>query len=125
MLHLPMEPSNYPSVNPGPGALLSTMNPDELLAQLNANLDRGPQCPWGEQPHGFPKLTASSEQMRQIFHHPEKTGALFSWTAARRQRHPVSTVGRTAPTCPFAERDVFIDHEQTPEFVRKATQAVN
>jgi polysaccharide deacetylase 2 family uncharacterized protein YibQ len=44
MLHQPMEPGNYPSVNPGPGALLTSMTPDELIAQLNENLDRLPQA---------------------------------------------------------------------------------
>ncbi|MBC2712976.1 MAG: divergent polysaccharide deacetylase family protein [Desulfosarcina sp.] len=89
MLHLPMEPGNYPSVNPGPGALLSSMNPDELIDQLNANLDRVPNAK-GVNNHMGSKLTASSEQMRQIF-----------------------------TILPFGERDVFIDHIQTPEFVRK------
>ena len=36
MLHLPMEPIEYPSVDPGPGALLSEMNPDELVRRYRA-----------------------------------------------------------------------------------------
>ena len=34
MLHLPMEPVEYPEINPGPGAILSSMSPDTLLDQL-------------------------------------------------------------------------------------------
>ncbi|NIN61734.1 MAG: divergent polysaccharide deacetylase family protein, partial [Deltaproteobacteria bacterium] len=30
MLHLPMEPKNYPSFNPGPGALLADMSEAEI-----------------------------------------------------------------------------------------------
>ncbi|MCK7509945.1 MAG: divergent polysaccharide deacetylase family protein [Desulfobacterales bacterium] len=28
-----MEPLEYPDVNPGPGALLTSMSPDELIAR--------------------------------------------------------------------------------------------
>jgi polysaccharide deacetylase 2 family uncharacterized protein YibQ len=116
MLHLPMEPGNYPSVNPGPGALLSTMNPDELLAQLNANLDRVPNVK-GVNNHMGSKLTASSEQMRQIFTILKKRGLFFvdSRTSADTLCRPSAELLRLS----FAERDVFIDHEQTPEFVKK------
>ena len=38
MLHLPMEPVEYPSVDPGPGALLTSMSPNELIGQLKDNL---------------------------------------------------------------------------------------
>ena len=41
MLHLPMEPTQYPKVNPGPGALLSSMSPDELLTQLRKDIHGG------------------------------------------------------------------------------------
>nr|NJM03162.1 divergent polysaccharide deacetylase family protein [Desulfobacula sp.] len=34
MLHLPMEPVDHPHVDPGPGAILSAMPPDDLLEQL-------------------------------------------------------------------------------------------
>ena len=42
MLHLPMEPEEYPSVDPGPGALLTTMSPDALILQLNNDLNMVP-----------------------------------------------------------------------------------
>ena len=116
MLHLPMEPGNYPSVNPGPGALLSSMKPDELIAQLNANLDRVPNVK-GVNNHMGSKLTASSEQMRQIFTILKKRGLFFvdSRTTADTLCRPSAELLHL----PFAERDVFIDHEQTRKFVRK------
>ncbi len=116
MLHLPMEPGNYPSVNPGPGALLSSMEPDELIAQLNANLDRVPSVK-GVNNHMGSKLTASSEKMRQIFTILKKRGLFFvdSRTSAETLCRPSAELLHL----PFAERDVFIDHEQTRAFVRK------
>ena len=38
MLHLPMEPRNFPSVNPGPGALFVSMEEDEMIRILDQNL---------------------------------------------------------------------------------------
>ena len=116
MLHLPMEPGNYPSVNPGPGALLSSMKPDELIAQLNANLDRVPSVK-GVNNHMGSKLTASSEKMRQIFTILKKRDLFFvdSRTSADTLCRPSAELLHL----PFAERDVFIDHEQTRRFVKK------
>ncbi len=116
MLHLPMEPENYPGVNPGPGALLTSMNPDELIFQLNANLDSIPNIK-GVNNHMGSKLTASSEQMRQIFTILKKRNLFFvdSRTSAETLCRPSAKLLQL----PFAERDVFIDHEQTPAFVRK------
>ena len=42
MLHLPMEPVEYPSVDPGPGALLTAMTPEEIVIRLEKNLDAVP-----------------------------------------------------------------------------------
>jgi hypothetical protein len=116
MLHQPMEPSNYPSVNPGPGALLTTMGPDELIAQLNANLERIPNVK-GVNNHMGSKMTASSEQMRQIFTILKKRELFFidSRTTAETLCRPSAALLHL----PFAERDVFIDHIQTEAFVRK------
>lgn len=116
MLHQPMEPSDYPSVNPGPGALLSAMNPDELISQLNANLDSLPGVR-GVNNHMGSKLTTSSEQMRQVFTILKKRSLFFvdsRTTAETRCRQSAELL-----QLPFADRDVFIDHEQTPAFVRK------
>jgi polysaccharide deacetylase 2 family uncharacterized protein YibQ len=38
ILHQPMEPVDYPEVDPGPGALLVGMSPREIRSQLAANL---------------------------------------------------------------------------------------
>ena len=58
MLHQPMEPNEYPRINPGPGALLTSMNPDELIAQLTRNIDAIPHVK-GVNNHMGSKLTTS------------------------------------------------------------------
>jgi polysaccharide deacetylase 2 family uncharacterized protein YibQ len=116
MLHQPMEPNNYPSVNPGPGALLSAMQPDELISRLNANLDSLPGVK-GVNNHMGSKLTTSSDQMRQIFTILKKRDLFF--VDSRTTADTCCRQSAALLQLPFAERDVFIDHEQTPAFVRK------
>ena len=40
VLHLPLEPVNYPSVNPGPGVILVTMKPAQVAATVRRHLDQ-------------------------------------------------------------------------------------
>jgi polysaccharide deacetylase 2 family uncharacterized protein YibQ len=39
VLHLPLEPLNYPHINPGPGTLLVSMNPRRITATVRRYLD--------------------------------------------------------------------------------------
>ena len=115
MLHLPMEPSEYPSVDPGPGALLSSMSADELLAQLKKHLDEVPGIK-GVNNHMGSKLTAQSTRIYQIFSILKQEGLFFIDS-----RSTADTVGRPSARLfqiPFAERDVFIDHDQKPDAIR-------
>ncbi|MEE4112313.1 MAG: divergent polysaccharide deacetylase family protein, partial [Desulfobacteraceae bacterium] len=67
--------------------------------------------------HMGSKLTASSEKMRQIFTILKKRKLFFvdSRTSADTLCRPSAELLHL----PFAERDVFIDHEQTRGFVKK------
>jgi polysaccharide deacetylase 2 family uncharacterized protein YibQ len=40
VLHIPLEPVNYPQLNPGPGTLLVTMKPDRATGTMRRWLDR-------------------------------------------------------------------------------------
>ena len=116
MLHLPMEPAEYPNVNPGPGTLLTSMSPDQLISQLEKNLAAIPAIK-GVNNHMGSKMTAQSNQMYQIFSVLKKKGLYFvdSRTTAKTQGRPSARLFKV----PFAERDVFIDHFQKPEFIKK------
>jgi polysaccharide deacetylase 2 family uncharacterized protein YibQ len=116
MLHLPMEPKEYPSTNPGPGTLLSTMSPDELIRQLEDNLAAVPHIK-GVNNHMGSKLTTASDQIHQVFSILKKRGLFFVDS-----RTTGATVCRPAAKLlqvPFAQRDVFIDHFQKSDFIRK------
>lgn len=113
MLHQPMEPGEYPLVDPGPGALLSAMSPDERIAQLNANIERLPGI-CGINNHMGSKTTTMSDEMNQIFTVLKKRNLFFvdSRTTAASQALSSARLFKV----PFAERDVFLDH------VRKESQ---
>jgi len=116
MLHLPMEPNEFPRVDPGPGALLSSMTPDELIAQLNQDLDDVPLAK-GVNNHMGSKLTSSSFQMNQIFSILKKRGLFF--IDSRTTAETVAWQSARLLQVPFTQRDVFLDHVQERAFVKK------
>ena len=116
MLHLPMEPIEWPNVNPGPGTLLTSMTADELIVQLEKNLDAVPNIK-GVNNHMGSRMTAESSQMYQIFTILKKKGLFFidSRTTTASLCKPSARLFQI----PFAQRDVFLDHLQEPDFIRK------
>ncbi|MCJ8501176.1 divergent polysaccharide deacetylase family protein [Desulfatitalea alkaliphila] len=115
MLHLPMEPDEYPAVQPGPGALLGSMTPDQLIAQLETNLDQFHHLA-GVNNHMGSKLSTSPEHLRQIFSILKKRDLFYidSRTTAKTVAKPSARLLQL----PFAERDIFIDHLDDPGFIQ-------
>ncbi|MGD8740875.1 MAG: divergent polysaccharide deacetylase family protein [Desulfobacterales bacterium] len=116
MIHMPMEPLEYPQVNPGPGTLLTSMSPDELIEQLDQNLNTLPGVK-GVNNHMGSRMTSESTQMYQIFSVLKKRGLFFidSRTTAESLCEPSARLFQV----PFAQRDVFIDHRLKADFIRK------
>jgi uncharacterized protein len=115
MLHLPMEPNEYPSVDPGKGALLSSMTPDERIEQLKHDLDAVPYIK-GVNNHMGSKLTTLSDEMNDVFLLLKQRGLFFidSRTTAATQTRSSAKLFKV----PFAERDIFLDHVQDRETIR-------
>jgi hypothetical protein len=115
MLHLPMEPVEYPEVDPGPGTLLTSMSADELIAKLDENLNAVPNVK-GVNNHMGSRLTAESTQLYQIFSVLKQRGLYFidSRTSAQSLCEPSARLFQI----PFAQRDVFLDHYPNPDFIR-------
>ena len=116
MLHLPMEPIEYPKVDPGPGTLLTSMTPDQLIRQLKDNLKPLPDIK-GVNNHMGSRMTAESGQMYQIFSVLKKKNLYFvdSRTSAKTLCKPSARLFQIK----FAQRDVFLDHVQEAQFIRK------
>jgi len=119
MLHLPMEPFEYPGINPGKGALLSSMGADELIDQLERDIDDVPFIR-GVNNHMGSKITSTSDQMRQIFTilKIKKLYFVDSRTTSKTLCKPSAQLLQI----PFAERDIFLDNVQKPDAIREQLQ---
>ncbi len=115
LLHLPMEPIEYPQIDPGGGALLSSMMPDDLLDQLRKNLDAVPFAV-GVNNHMGSRLTQDPAKMRQIFTILKKRDLFFvdSLTTPRSCCQEAARLLKVR----FAKRQVFLDHVQDPSAIR-------
>jgi len=115
LLHLPMEPVEYPQIDPGAGALLSSMAPDDLLDQLRRNLDAVPFAV-GVNNHMGSCLTQDPAKMRQIFTILKKRNLFFidSLTSPRSCCEQAARLLKLK----FAQRHVFLDHDQDPNAIR-------
>jgi polysaccharide deacetylase 2 family uncharacterized protein YibQ len=109
-----MEPIEYPEINPGPGAILSSMSPDILLDQLKKNIHDIPNIV-GVNNHMGSRITTNSDQMNQIFSALKKENLFFidSRTAPKSQCKASARLFKLK----FAQRDVFLDNFQNQEYI--------
>ena len=116
MLHLPMEPVEYPAAKPGPGALLSSMTTDQMISQLEENINAVPFIS-GVNNHMGSKITAVSTRMYQIFSILKKKDLYFidSRTTTTTLCRPSARLLKIK----FAERDVFLDNIREPDAIRR------
>ncbi len=115
LLHLPMEPLEYPRVDPGDGTLLSSMGPDELVDKLTKSLDEVPFV-GGVNNHMGSKLTQDSAKMRQVFTVLKKRNLFFvdSLTTPRSRCAQLADMLQLK----FARRNVFLDNTQEAGAIR-------
>ncbi|MCP3875540.1 MAG: divergent polysaccharide deacetylase family protein [Desulfobacteraceae bacterium] len=113
MLHLPMEPIE-PDINPGPGAILSSMSPDVLIEQLKKDIKAVPYIV-GVNNHMGSKLTLHSDKMNQIFTILKKHHLFFidSRTASKSQGKASARLLKLR----FAQRNIFLDNKQDTEYI--------
>lgn len=116
MLHLPMEPNEYPAADPGPGTLLTSMTPDELISALRQNLDDVPYIS-GVNNHMGSKMTARHAQMNQIFTILKQRKLFF--IDSRTTTETLTRHSARLFKVPWAERNVFLDHYVDADFIRK------
>ncbi|MFO7751155.1 MAG: divergent polysaccharide deacetylase family protein [Desulfobacteraceae bacterium] len=116
MLHLPMEPVQYPEVDPGPGAILSEMSPDELLWQLRKNLDSLPHVR-GVNNHMGSRITAQSSKMHQIFTVLKQRQLFFIDSLTSRKT--LCRASASLLQVSFGQRDIFLDNVQEQEYIKQ------
>ena len=116
MLHLPMEPEEYPRVDPGPGALLAGMAPNQIIDQVRRDLEQVPGAV-GVNNHMGSRLTQDADRMNQLFSVLKKRGLFF--VDSRTTGKTIAYQSARLLKVPFAQRDVFIDHVQQKDLIRK------
>ncbi len=116
MLHLPMEPLEYPAVDPGLGTLFTSMTADQLIEQLNVNLEAVPHIK-GVNNHMGSKMTTVSTQIYQIFSVLKKRNLFF--IDSRTTKETLCKPSARLFKIQFAQRDIFLDNIQEAGAIRK------
>ena len=107
LVHLPMEPMSV-TEDPGPNALITTLDGDEIARRLDWALDRF-EGYVGASNHMGSRFTADAAAMTGVLDELRRRGLMFLDS-----RTIAGTKGRglaQALGVPFAERDVFLDNE--------------
>ncbi len=120
MIHLPMEPKIHENgniIDPGPNALYTNMNWQEIVKLTNINLQELKQISVGVNNHMGSKFSEFKEGLQDVLKivNNEKMFFLDSVTTNK------SVIPQVAKeiNIPFLKRDIFIDHSQEIEDIHK------
>jgi polysaccharide deacetylase 2 family uncharacterized protein YibQ len=116
LLHLPLEPREEGGKHPGPGALFTSMSREELETRLREDLASVPGAV-GVNNHMGSRFTADARAMAALL--AALRGRGLFWLDSRTTPDTVGAAEARAQGVPTAERDVFIDAEVRPEFIRE------
>lgn len=121
IIHYPMEPKGYPKVEPGPGALFTTMKPDQIRATMRKYMALVPGA-IGANNHMGSRFTEYGKGMKVALSMFKNSGLFFldSMTTPKSVgRKTASRVG-----IPFYRRDVFLDNvKEVPAIVHQLRKA--
>jgi polysaccharide deacetylase 2 family uncharacterized protein YibQ len=115
MLHLPMEPKDYPSFNPGPGALLTNMDEAEIRRTIEAHLSRVTGIR-GVNHHMGSYFTERSDKMGIVLRELKKRNLFY--IDSRTTKDTVALEMAKKMGLPSARRHVFLDNELSPKRIR-------
>lgn len=108
MLHLPMEPVNYPSVNPGDGVLLLSMDKETILEVLDDDLKQTPFVA-GVNNHMGSRFTENEEKMAIVIEELKKRDLYFVDSRTNSGSVALKTAQKMALKA--AKRDIFLDND--------------
>ena len=115
MLHMPMEPDEYPKIDPGRGALLVSMSEDAVKKSMNEALDSLPSVS-GINNHMGSRFTQNEKGMRVVLSELNRHGLFFIDS----ETDPGSIAWPLAVKLhvPALRRDIFLDHDRDEKSVR-------
>jgi polysaccharide deacetylase 2 family uncharacterized protein YibQ len=115
ILHLPMEPNDYPKNDPGPGALLVEMNEKEVRDLLEDDINRVPGLK-GVNNHMGSLFSEKRDKMLVVLSELKKRD-LFYIDSETTQRSVGYDLAK-ALGVPTARRSVFLDNDLSLEAIR-------
>ena len=115
ILHLPMEPKDYPNSNPGKGALLTAMSKAAILKQIRNDLEAVPNIS-GVNNHMGSKFTEYEEGMKIVLKEIKERGLFF--VDSKTSFNSVAYSLAKEMNIKTAERSVFLDNVQTEEAIK-------
>ncbi|MBN1626728.1 MAG: divergent polysaccharide deacetylase family protein [Deltaproteobacteria bacterium] len=115
ILHLPMEPKNYPDVYPGPDALLTSMDEKEILGLIDKNLEKIPGV-YGINNHMGSCFTEQEDKMTYVLKELKKRDLFYLDSRTTSNSVGFRLAGEIG--VPTAERDVFLDNDQSYKAVK-------
>ena len=115
LLHLPMEPKDSVTHDPGTGALVTSMTAEDISAELNSNLDSLPYV-LGVNNHMGSRFTEDEQKMRVVASVLKERGLFFldSFTSPKSVAEAVARSSGVRA----ARRSVFLDNERETEQIR-------
>jgi len=116
MIHVPMEPMSA-TTDPGPMALRDGMSAEALKVNLS-QVFKSFSGYVGINNHMGSKLTKNPDAMRVVMEELAQRDLLF--VDSKTSAQSVAANMAAARGLRYATRDVFLDHEDTPEFVANA-----
>lgn len=116
ILHMPMEPDDLQANNPGPQALLTSLSGAEMQQRLARALDNGAGY-IGLNNHMGSRLTRDPGAMRIVMAALRARNLFFLDSVTSPQSVGAAIAAQAG--VPYARRDVFIDHVDTPLSIRQ------
>lgn len=116
LLHLPMEPHNYPKTNPGPGALLVDMAEEDVRSAIERAITEFPFA-LGANNHMGSRFTENREKMAITLNVLKKHGLYFM--------DSLTTPNSAGPSValeigvPCIQRNVFLDNEVFEDSIKQ------
>lgn len=116
ILHVPMEPRDYPAVDPGEQALMVDLSTAEVQDRLRNYLQT---VPWvvGANNHMGSRFTESREGMRGVLQLLKEQGLFF--VDSRTTAASVAIAEAEGMAIAHAERDLFLDNDINEEAIRR------
>lgn len=115
ILHMPMEPLDYPGKNPGEGALLLGMTPEEIRKRIDSALAVVPMAR-GMNNHMGSAFTADPSAMRLVLGIMKEKGLYYIDSKTIRDTTAYDVAREMG--VPVAQRNLFLDNDQSPESIR-------